>query len=254
MKGAAGMSHSIIDHRIEPPERWHHLGGLLRPDLLEIPLSGLSDQAGLPPAVSFGCNQDWYDEHWQRQAGCGPCTSATLLMYLARTRPDLAPLYPLPAADRIHFRHFMNQIWTFVTPGRMGVNEASMLVDGVIRFAATREMALGSSVFLVPGLTCSRHPFDQFISFILAGLKTDSPVAFLNLSNGRLSNLDSWHWVTISALFQNDQDEHMAEISDSGEKKYINLSLWYRTTRLGGATVYFSPVDQAAGNSAPDLP
>ena len=248
------MSQSNLDHQIGNLDRWQHLGGLLHPELLDIPLGGLPDQAGPLSVVSFGCNQDWYDEHWQRQAGCGPCTSATLLLYLARARPDLAPLYPLPAADRIHFRHFMNQIWTFVTPGRMGVNEASMLVDGVTRFAATRKKVLSSSVFLIPGLTCNRHPFDQFISFILTGLNTDSPVAFLNLSNGRLTNLDSWHWVTISALFLNAQAEHMAEISDSGEKKYINLSLWYQTTRLGGAVVYFSPVDQAAGNNAPVQP
>lgn len=248
------MSQSKPDHRIGPSGGWQQLGGLLRPDLLDIPLSGLPGQAGSLSAVSFGCNQDWYDEHWQRQAGCGPCTSATLLLYLARTRPELAPLYPLPAADRIHFRHFMNQIWTFVTPGRMGVNEASMLVDGVTRFAATREKVLSNSVFLIPGLTCNRHPFDQFISFILTGLNTDSPVAFLNLSNGRLTNLDSWHWVTISALFLNDQAEHMAEISDSGDRKYINLTLWYQSTRLGGAAVYFSPADPVSGNSAPDQP
>ena len=35
---------------------------------------------------SFGCDQEWYAEHWQRQAGCGPCTAATLLYYLSRRR------------------------------------------------------------------------------------------------------------------------------------------------------------------------
>ena len=215
-----------------PPE-WQLLAALDRLDLLDIPLENA--------APAFGCDQDWYGEHWQRQAGCGPCTSATILYYLALSRPDLASLYTLPAGSKEPFRLFMDQIWHYVTPGRMGVNEAGMLVDGVTRYAGTRGIGLEAAVFGIPGLTGSRLPLDQFRDFIVAGLSRQTPVAFLNLSNGKLDNLDSWHWVTVTALFCDPQGQLFAELSDSGEKKRVNLTLWYTTTRLGGAAVYFLP-------------
>ncbi len=122
----------------------------------------------------------------------------------------------------------------------MGVNEAGMLVDGVTRYAGTRASAGGGCLWH-PGLTGSRLPLEQFRDFIVAGLSRQTPVAFLNLSNGKLDNLDSWHWVTVTALFYDPQGQLFAELSDSGEKKRVNLSLWYTTTRLGGAAVYFLP-------------
>ena len=48
---------------------------LSRPDLLVI-----SDESA---TQYYGCDQDWFALHWQRQAGCGPCTAATLLYYLS---------------------------------------------------------------------------------------------------------------------------------------------------------------------------
>jgi hypothetical protein len=62
------------------------------------------------------------------------------------------------------------------------------------------------------------------------------PGGFSHLSNGHLINLDSWHWVTITAL----DDAGMAEISDSGERKQIDLERWYATSLLGGAAVWFT--------------
>jgi hypothetical protein len=222
-----------------PPE-WQLLAALDRPELLDIPLDDAAQAA-------FGCDQDWYGEHWQRQAGCGPCTSATILYYLALSRPDLSALYTLPAGSQEQFRAFMDQIWQYVTPGRMGVNEAGMLVDGVVRYAGTRAIGLASAIFCIPGLTSSRQPLESFRDFIVSGLSRQTPVAFLNLSNGKLDNLDSWHWVTVTALFGDPQGQLFAELSDSGEKKRVNLSLWYRTTRLGGAAVYFLPEMEQPG-------
>lgn len=244
MADAASFSHD------EPPVGSRCLAGLSQPALLDIPLCETDQTDDAACATSFGCNQDWYGEHWQRQAGCGPCTSSTLLLYLARSRPDLADLYPQPSAHYSHFVSFMHQIWHYVTPGRMGVNEAAMLADGVSRFAAARQVMLQSTVFEIPAIAANRLPISAFRDFIVTGLSLDSPVAFLNLSNGRLKNLDSWHWVTLTALYQTAEDELLAEISDSGEQKFIGLSLWYRTTRLGGAAVYFQPADPAAVQAA----
>jgi|LSQX01.1.fsa_nt_gb hypothetical protein len=234
---------------LKPPDKAsqspdpQRLVSLNQPDLLNIPLP-----LNLPPEAepttliqAFGCDQEWYQDHWQRKAGCGPCTSATILYYLARTHAGCERLYGLPLADGNQFRLFMDQIWHFVTPGRMGVNESGMLTDGVTRFAGSRQVHLSSHVFEVPGAVSQRRSFSDFRHFIQAGLELDSPVAFLNLSNGHLENLDSWHWVTITALLQDRSGCLLAELSDSGEKKHIDLTLWYDTTYLGGAAVYFVP-------------
>lgn len=208
--------------------------------------------------TSFGCDQEWYAEHWQRQAGCGPCTAATILYYLARSRDFLDHLYTASIQSRDNFSigqpldgdslaavsshtredftRFMGDIWHFVTPGNMGVNEASILADGVSRYAAGHGVKLNAKIQRVPPLRKRKAPFSEFADFIRAGLEHDSPVAFLNLSNGRLDNLDSWHWVTIASI----SGDGSAEISDSGTRKNIDLANWYNTSWLGGAAVWFT--------------
>lgn len=227
------------------PDKARLLAGLRQADLINIPFVVLETGQ---KAIAFGCDQDWYGSHWQRQAGCGPCTSATLLLYLARSRKELETLYPHSIQDQSFFTGFMDQIWTYVTPGHMGVNESSILVNGIAKYAASHSIALESNVFPIPGQKNRRKPIDTFLDFILEGLQLDSPVAFLNLSNGGLTNLDSWHWIVITAVHLYDSELLLAEVSDSGERKLINLSLWYSTSRLGGAAVYF----QSAGTVAPD--
>jgi len=185
---------------------------------------------------TYGCDQTWFAERWQRQAGCGPCTAATILYYLARSRAEIARLYTAGSFTREDFTHFMADIWHYVTPGRMGVNEASILADGVVRYAAGHGVFLRSEIRKVPPRRNRTVPYTDWVNFIMEGLGNDCPVAFLNLSNGRLPNLDSWHWVTITAL----DDNGVAEISDSGEHKQIDLPGWYDSSLLGGAAVWFT--------------
>jgi hypothetical protein len=223
------------------------LAGLSRPDMLQITLP--ADEAEpARPDYAFGCNQDWFGEAWQRQAGCGPCTASTILLYLARQHPALAGLYPDDETIHASFVPFMNRIWSFVTPGHMGVHEASILSDGVRKFAALHQIDLAVETFVIPALPGQRQAFDAWIAFLRRNLERDCPVAFLNLSNGRLANLDSWHWVTVTRLFHRAGDL-FAEISDSGERKLIDLGLWYRTTRLGGASVSLFPAGPLSGSA-----
>jgi hypothetical protein len=217
------------------PDCADSFAGLAEPDLIRI----IGDQPG---EFSFGCDQDWYPDSWQRRAGCGPCTAATLLFYLARRYTDLAHLYALPSGTRADFTRFMQDIWQYVTPGNKGVNEAAILSGGVCCFAATRQVQLDPVTLVVPGIQQSRRPsLPEMVRFIRSGLCQDSPVAFLNLSNGKLPNLDSWHWVLITTLSGNGEPEAQATVSDSGLSKQLDLGLWHRTSLLGGSFVYFIP-------------
>jgi hypothetical protein len=209
------------------------VAGLSRPDLVEIRDKNRTE-------VFYGCDQEWYADYWQRQAGCGPCTAATILYYLSRTRAEFQRLYTAESHDREDFTRFMDEIWHYVTPGHMGVNEASILTDGVRSYASTHGIRLAPVILKIPGIQTSARPsFQDMASFIRKGLESDCPVAFLNLSNGKLSNLDSWHWVTITSLMGPDDGDFLAVISDSGQLKQISLGLWYRTTVLGGSLAYF---------------
>ena len=201
---------------------------ILNPDLLLI----LDRDA----SSTYGCDQDWYADRWQRNAGCGPCTAATILYYLSRSRSFLNHLYTACSHTREDFTHFMADIWHFVTPGNMGVNEASVLADGVTKYAAGHGVILQSEIKRVPPKRKRAAPYQEFYDFIRDGLEHDCPVAFLNLSNGRLPNLDSWHWVTITGLAGPGE----AVIADSGERKTIKLEQWYQSSLMGGAAVWFS--------------
>lgn len=209
------------------------LAGIDRPQLLNITAEDKE---------YFGCDQDWYQDSWQQRAGCGPCTASSILLYLALRKPQLRRLYPHKTISRTIFAGFMHQMWSHVTPGIMGVNEGQMLIDGLVRYAGEMNIHLEAEQLKVPGKHQPRLSWKRVSEFVRNGLDNDCPVAFLNLSNGNLDNLDSWHWVTITALFQPPDGEIWAIISDSGEKKAVALQKWYESTLLGGSFVVISRV------------
>ena len=59
-------------------------------------------------------------------------------------------------------------------------------------------------------------------------------MAFLNYSNGALSNLDSWHWVPLISLSLHEDGGCHCTILDAGAEHFIDFALWYLTSRLGG--------------------
>ena len=218
------------------------LASLRQPDLIRISDMDLT-------TTTFGCDQDWYPEPWQRQAGCGPCTAATILYYLSRSRQDLKHLYTAVSHAQHDFTLFMSEIWHYVTPTHMGVNEASILVEGVETYARSKQVALTGVIAKIPRLQKRCDPIAELVQFIQSGLELDCPVAFLNLSNGKLDNLDSWHWVTVTGLLSGENGKTQAIVADSGEYKVIDLGLWYQTSLLGGAVVYFK-VDSESWQAA----
>ena len=226
------MSEALQNKIEQPVTQSSWLASLRQPDLIRISDMDLT-------TTTYGCDQDWYPEQWQRQAGCGPCTAATILYYLSRSRQNLKHLYTAFSHAQPDFTQFMSEIWHYVTPTHMGVNEASILVKGVEAYARSHAVALTGLVAKIPRLPKRCAPIGDLIRFIRDGLESDCPVAFLNLSNGKLDNLDSWHWVTVTGLLSGQDGAPQAVIADSGEYKVIDLGLWYQTSLLGGAAVYF---------------
>ena len=50
--------------------------------------------------------------------------------------------------------------------------------------------------------------------------------------------------VTITALYKLTNGDHMVEIANYGIRSLVDLSVWLRTTRLGGGFVYCRVINQ----------
>ncbi len=186
----------------------------------------------------YGANQEWYRQLWRRKAGCGPTTAAMQLCYLAHTRRKLAGLCPLKDMEREGFVAYMDEVWDFVTPGPQGLNAVRKYAGAIVRFAAARGIEASPLELEVPQKVTARPSFYDCAAFIRAGLQGDCPVAFLNLHNGRVENLDAWHWVLITELHC-DGDRVTCAVADGGKRLEIDLRLWYDTTKEGGGFVAF---------------
>ncbi len=188
----------------------------------------------------FGGDQEWYRDEWHRRAGCGPTCAANLTAYLAMTRPALRALYAGEDMRKSAFSAHMEEIYQFVTPGSMGLNRVEMYTRGVTDFAASRDLALQAHTFEVHGYMCrDRAPVEKLAEFVRAGLESDCPLAFLNLTKGRVKNLQGWHWITITAA-EMDDVSLTSSASDEGSEIRFDLRLWYLSTRMRGGLVYFT--------------
>ncbi len=146
----------------------------------------------------FGGAQEWYSFEWARRAGCGPTCAANLTAYLALTKPALRSLYSGEHMNRDEFLHHMDEVYSFVKPGPGGLHRVESFSEGVVAFAASRGVLLTPHVFAVTSNRSSdRPPVPDLMAFVQAGLNADCPLAFLNLSRGRVKNLQSWHWISI---------------------------------------------------------
>ena len=190
------------------------------------------DILGPEGEVTRGADQEWYPDHWQRRAGCGPTAAAVIFSYLAQAHPRLASLCPEDVSNRAAFTRHMLQVWDYVTPVSHGLNRLELMADGMAAYARARGVELTPALFMVPAARTKRLPYEQAAAFVADSLGKDCPVAFLNLHNGLEKRLDWWHWVTIIAL-----DGDTAFILDSGKELEINLRLWYATSKKRGGLV-----------------
>lgn len=206
---------------------------ILRPELMTITEEETQ-------STTFGGDQDWYADEWRRRAGCGPTCAANVAAYLALTRPEMRALYAGEDMLKIQFSSHMEEMYSFVTPGNMGLNRVEMFTQGMEDFARSRGVSLRAHVFEVHGnMHKSRPPVSELIEFVRSGLAADCPVAFLNLTRGRVKNLQAWHWITITSADLED-GSLSACASDEGKVNCFDLKLWYLSTRMRGGLIYFT--------------
>ncbi|AYD40203.1 hypothetical protein D4Z93_06590 [Clostridium fermenticellae] len=209
---------------------------MIKRSISNLNLFKLSDEGS--NKIYFGGNQEWYHTEWQRRSGCGPTAASNIIFYLncISHRIDLGKNLNV----KKNWIMFMESVWKYVTPTDRGIPSAEMFCDKVLKYAKSNNVDVKCYVCDVPQDKDKRPQILEIIKFLENALSNDSPVAFLNLCNGKENCLDSWHWVTIISLECSDiKDRIFVDILDGGSIKKIDLLLWYNTTKQGGGFVYF---------------
>ena len=183
----------------------------------------ITDAAG---ETYTGGSQEWYENRWHRGAGCGPVAASNLIWYMTR-----------PQGGKERYMEIMREMFKYVTPGIRGVNNSAIFTGGIVRYGADKGLQIAAQVLEIPAKTRLRPDSGTACGFIATALQEDAPVAFLNLSNGELDDLEAWHWVTIIAI---DTATAQVEVSDHGKTLGLDISLWLKTSALGGALVYLA--------------
>lgn len=187
--------------------------------------------------ATHGYSQGWYPTDWQRTAGCGPTAACNILLYLSRDGSETPSRGPITRSGSLEA---MEEAWRHVTPGEHGIPTARMLSEGILQYAGAKGIDILAHLMDIPQDAALRPAFSEVLGFIATALRSDVPVAFLNLCNGEVCNLDRWHWVTILSLdYQEDGTFAVVCVLDEGRLKDIDLRLWYDTTDRGGGFAYF---------------
>ena len=191
----------------------------------------------------YGYYQECYTTEWQRLSGCGPSAASNIIFYLNHTRFT----YTLGQSfnNIENCLSLMEEIWEYVTPTAKGIPTTKMFYEDVLSYAKSKGLNIEYFVCDLSEDKNSRYELTEVLKFLESALLKDVPIAFLNLSNGQVKNLDSWHWVTIISLeYGEDGTNVFVNILDEGMIKKIDFGLWYNTTTLGGGFVYFTDNDR----------
>jgi len=180
-----------------------------------------------------GGSQEWYADPWRKKAGCGPVAAANIIWYAARPEREKNNSEARAEPDgKQRFAALMDEMITHIVPTMRGVNTSAIFTDGISGYAAAHKLNFAPLALEVPAQAGKRPGPAEVGAFIANAIQDDMPVAFLNLSNGSLKNLDSWHWVTIFAF---DGETMDADFCDQGKVFTVNINEWLDTTLLGGA-------------------
>ncbi|WP_291634392.1 hypothetical protein [Clostridium sp.] len=187
----------------------------------------------------YGYHQECYATEWQRLSGCGPCAASNIIRYMNHTRDTFE--LEQSSISKETCLPLMEEIWKYVTPTTEGIPTTKIFYENVLSYAKSKGLNLEYAFCDLPEDKANRPELNKILIFLEEALLKDVPIAFLNLCNGQLKNLEPWHWVTIISLeYEEDGRNSFVNILDEGIIKRIDFELWYNTTTLGGGFVYFT--------------
>ena len=174
----------------------------------------------------YGAYQEWYPTLFRRMTGCGPTAAANLL---ACALPDV----PFGTAEaRVAV---MQTMWNYLTPGVRGLHRVRKFKKGSDAFFKAKKLSL--SCRCAEFAADSPLTIGQTADFIKEALSLDAPLAFLNLLNNSVKDLERWHWVTIVSF---DDADMTATVFDGDKKFLLPLPLWFEKPRDRCGLAYYA--------------
>ena len=188
-------------------------------------------------SILSGYNQDWYSTAYKRTRGCGPTVATMLLIYTNQKESAGLPLSPDNTAN---IKKAMELVWDYVTPNRfLGTNSTEKFTNGLKTFFTDYKLSWQAKRLPVPLFKSKRPSAHDTAQFIKTALENDCPVAFLNLQKGDCHELDTWHWMLITAIDEAN-GSYIVKCFDNGNIIGFDLGEWLKTSRFGGGFVYIT--------------
>lgn len=185
----------------------------------------------------YGYNQGWYKSSFRKTRGCGPTAAAMLLLYMnmREAKPLSYQNHSISSITKV-----LEDVWDFVTPGwLLGLNSTGKFSKGMEALFSHYGLSWQCHELRLSAIRYKRASLSQVVEFLKDGIASDCPIAFLNLHKGRVTALESWHWIVIVSLsYDTSRNRYMATCYDGGCSITLDLGLWLETTRLGGGFVY----------------
>ncbi|MDY3982757.1 MAG: hypothetical protein SOY70_01980 [Veillonellaceae bacterium] len=189
---------------------------------------------------SYGYNQEWYYDGWQVVAGCGPTTATQVMSYIA-FRDGLLDLSQQADGEAALKR--METMFNYVKPRYGGgVFKVDWLQHGLDKFCKERQLPYQAQALAIMPFMITNTVIKKAVSFVRAGLASDSPVAFLNRHRGEEKELYTWHWVPIVSMKETD-DDVTCVVYDDERARTFSLLYWLKSTALGGGFSYLIKKD-----------
>ena len=216
-----------------------------------------------------GGDQLWFPrEGFIPKGACGATTASNILAYMLRTRPELYAFAQESGLDGIEppvmhtsdqkentettvhesnpvnknsYIEFMKKVYRFLYP-RVGGLMANHFMEGMTELAESYSLPVVAESMSVPIALTRRPAFADVAGFVNSSLCADIPVAFLILSGGGVEHLDTWHWVTITAL---DEGSKQGRILDNTRPFWANIGVWLETSIMGGSFIRLQVLQEA---------
>jgi hypothetical protein len=177
----------------------------------------------------------WFEKKWQRMSGCGATVASNIVWYIQKSKSN--GICNVGKSEKADFTALMTEMFRFITPGFGGVNKSSIFTNGALKYAEKHGVKLEPHVLEIPKQKHLRPTQESISEFFFSANAADCPIAFLNLDNGAVKNLDSWHWVTITDTAHYSP---IVEMADQGGIFEIDFDIWAETSKRGGALVWFN--------------
>lgn len=197
---------------------------LLNADFLQITLDDNK--------LSYGYNQEWYQDKWQRLAGCGPTTGTQMLSYVLQRDKLIDGKITQATALTM-----MEEFWHYATPGKGGLFRTSWLKRGLNQYFADKKLPYEADLIRILPFKILRPKLTKIGATIVDALANNAPIGFLNRQSGKEKNIDTWHWMIVVGI-EILEDDYIITVYDESIIKEFSLKKWLSSSMLGGGFVY----------------